>query len=114
MVAGGGTRSWAFSSQVFTPETWKVGRQEDGLSPGQKVSNQSYKITLPCRFQIRKFERGKGKIFFNLRREKNEGGELMLSLFLNRRMLRRQRFLMVLIFRLGQKAKHDLKTEKVE
>lgn len=38
----------------------------------------------------------------------------MLSPFLNRRMLGRQRFLMVLIFRLGQKAKRDLNTEKVE
>lgn len=60
----------------------EVGRQEAGLSPGQKVSNQSYEIMPLCRFQIRKFERGKGKIFFNLRREKNEGGELMLSFFL--------------------------------
>lgn len=31
--------------------------------------------------------------------------------FLNRTMLRRQKFVMVLIFRLRQKAKHDLNTE---
>lgn len=56
----------------------------------------------------------KEKYAFNLVREKNKGESQCGLFFVNRRMLRRQRFLMVLIFRLGQKAKHDPKTEKVE
>ena len=80
-----GTCSWASKSRAFTTE---VGQQEAALSSDPKASNQSYKIMPLCRFQVRKFEGGKGKIVFNHSEKKMKEKANAIS-FLNRRMLRR-------------------------
>lgn len=54
-------------------QRFRGGQARGRMSPGQKVSNPPHKIMPLCRFQVRKLERGKGKIFFDLVERKMKG-----------------------------------------